>query len=70
VVNALNGIVIIVRSDEGNGCLAYLSKPSRSLNSFPTSFQINVHHNNVGLIAHGEGTGFIRARSKTANVET
>ena len=70
LVNALDSIVIIVRSDKDNGCVADFSKPPRSLYAFATPFEINVHQNNVGFIAHSEGAGLPRVRSKTANVET
>jgi len=52
-MNALYGIVIIVRGDEDDSCLAYFSKPPRSLYAFAASLKIYIHQNNVGLIAHG-----------------
>ena len=53
LMNALNGIVIIVRGDEDDSCLANVSKPPRSLYAFAASLKIYIHQNNVGLIAHG-----------------
>jgi hypothetical protein len=51
-VDALDGVVVRVSGDEDDRCLAYLAKPPSDLDPFAASSEIDVHQDNIGLIAH------------------
>ena len=51
-MDAVDRIVVGVCSDEDDGYIAYLAKPSSSLDPFAASFEINIHQDDIGRILH------------------
>ena len=56
-VDALDGVAVRVSANKDNRGLAHRMKPSGDLNPFAASFEIDVHQDNIGLIAHCEDEG-------------
>jgi hypothetical protein len=68
-MDALDGIRVGVRGDEDDRYVAYLSEPPSRLDPFATSFEINVHQNNIGLILHCLQKGILSVCGQIASVE-
>lgn len=69
VADAIHGRVISVARDEHNRCIAHLSKPPSDLDAFATSFETDIHHDNIRLIAQGKPVGLFSVRRQVANIE-
>jgi hypothetical protein len=69
LMDALDSVAIGVSGDEDDGYLAYLSKPSSRLDPFATSFETNVHQDDIGWIAHGTRKSISCIWNQIANVE-
>jgi ATP dependent DNA ligase domain len=59
LVDALDGGAVRASGYEDDRCLEYLAKPPSDLDPFAASFEINVHQDNIGLIAHCEPRGLL-----------
>jgi len=68
-VDALDGVVVRVSDDKDDRYVAYLSKPPSGLDPFATSFEIDVHQDNIGLIFHCTQKGLLSICRSITNVE-
>jgi hypothetical protein len=68
-MDALEGIVIGVGGDEYDRYVAYLSKPPGGFYTFATSFEINVHQDDIGLLLHCLQKGILSVCGKVARVK-
>jgi hypothetical protein len=69
IVDAFNCSVVSVTRDENDRCIAYVSKLLSDLDTFSTSFETNVHEDNVWLISHCKPEGLVSICRQTANIE-
>ena len=53
-VDALDRPAVSVSGDENYRYLAYGTKPSRDLDPFAASFEVDIHQDNIWLVAHCE----------------
>ena len=61
-VDALDGVVVRVSANKDNRGFVHRTKPSADLNPFAAPFEIDVHQDNIGLIAHCEDGGLMSIR--------
>ena len=53
-MDAIDGILVILRRYKHNWYLAHFSKPPGNFNAFATSFETNIDEGNIGLIVHSK----------------
>jgi hypothetical protein len=68
-VDARHSVRIRIACDDHDRGLAYLAKPPRDFYAFATAFEIYVHQDDIGLIAHRQHSGLLAIGREIANIE-